>query len=149
MVCMGNICRSPLAEGILRHKINKKGIMGVEVDSAGMEYFHVGDSPDSRAIAMAKKHRIDISAHRARLFQKSDFEMYDKIYVMDAMNYRDVMYYAHNDSDRQKVDYLMNADKPGENLNVPDPWYGGMIDFERAFQLIDIACEKIVEKINA
>lgn len=148
MVCMGNICRSPLAEGILKKKLADHNIKKeVIVDSAGMESFHIGDSPDCRAQQIAKKYGIDISAHRARLFQKKDFDSFDKIYVMDSMNYRDVLYFARNESDKEKIDFLMNELFPGTNKSVPDPWYGGMEDFEIAYQMINSVCKNIVKKI--
>jgi protein-tyrosine phosphatase len=145
MVCLGNICRSPLAAGLLREKLSMCNIDGT-VDSAGFEPYHNGDTADDRAQQVAKKHGIDLSTHRARLFRKSDFDTYDKIYVMDDGNYRDVLYMARNEEDKKKVDYIMNEVDPGKNLHVPDPYYGGLFQFEEVFQLLDQACTKIIAR---
>jgi|WetSurMetagenome_2_1015567.scaffolds.fasta_scaffold389781_1 protein-tyrosine phosphatase len=147
MVCLGNICRSPLATGILRDQFKKLGINGT-VDSAGFEPYHIGDNPDERAQDIAKKHGIDISQHTARLFRKEDFDQYDKIYVMDDSNYHDVMYMARNAEDKKKVDYIMNVITPGNNDEVPDPYYGGLYKFEEVYTLLEKACKKIAEDIK-
>ncbi|MHC1707528.1 MAG: low molecular weight protein-tyrosine-phosphatase [Bacteroidales bacterium] len=148
-VCLGNICRSPLAEGIMRDKISKAGLSGsIYVDSAGFEPFHQGDSADTRAIKVARDHGIDLSAHRARLFNYDDFKNFDLIYVMDRHNYRDVMNMAREDSDSQKVDYLLNAVNPGSNAAVPDPWYGNYQDFEHTYQLLDKATEGLLKALT-
>ena len=120
MVCLGNICRSPIAEGIMRSKIEKYNLLA-EVDSAGFESFHTGDAPDFRAIKVAKKHGIDISGIRSRLFQKSDFETFDRIYVMDSGNYNDVKSLAENKTQMQKVDFILNISNPDTNKAVPAP----------------------------
>jgi len=147
MVCLGNICRSPLAEGIMQHKITKYGLDAM-VESAGFEPFHTGDAPDERAIEVAGKHGIDISGQRARLFNIGDFDRFDRIFVMDHNNYRDVMGKTRNDNDRRKVDYILNELKPGGNVPVPDPYYGRMNDFEKVYELLDQATEKLVLKLR-
>jgi protein-tyrosine phosphatase len=147
MVCLGNICRSPLAEGILRHKLESKGIFHVKVDSAGTSDYHVGDPPDSRSAKNAKSHGIDISKLRGRQFCVNDFDEFDFIYVMDASNYQNVLQLARNENDRKKVDLLLNAKWPGKNLAVPDPYYGGADGFEKVFLLVEEACDVIAEKI--
>jgi protein-tyrosine phosphatase len=146
-VCTGNICRSPLAEGILRkkalqHKIN------IEVDSAGLEAFHIGDAPDQRAILIADKHYIDISNHRGRLFVPEDFTVFDKILIMDSMHYRALNAKALSESDMEKVDFVMNFLYPGQNLPVEDPYYDGFRAFELVFDQLDSACEKIIDWIR-
>lgn len=146
MVCLGNICRSPLAEGIMQQNINLYGIKA-EVDSAGFEPFHTGDSPDERAIKVAHNNGIDISGYRARLFQTADFDLFDRIYVMDDNNYTDVMRKARNDSDRRKVDFILNELYPGSNDIVPDPYYGRFSDFEEVFDLLDQSIEIIAKKL--
>lgn len=143
-VCLGNICRSPLAAGIFRHKASLKGI-AVETDSAGFESFHTGDGADPRSLQTAARHGIDISDHIARRFRVSDFDHFDRIYVMDALNYSDVMGVARNDADRQKVDFILNLVHPGRNLPVPDPYYGGRDGFEKVFQMLDEACEILLD----
>ncbi len=145
MVCLGNICRSPLAAGILRQRFVENNIEGM-VDSAGFEPYHIGDTADERSVLVARKHGIDLSAHRARLFRKDDFETYDKIYVMDDNNYRDVMYTVRTESDKKKVDYILNEVHPGKNLPVPDPYYGGIFKFEEVYNLLDAACNKIIAR---
>src|ERR1041385_3742981 len=97
MVCLGNICRSPLAEGILRHKLHEAGIKSVHVDSAGFASYHIGENPDHRSIQAGKNHGVDISKLIARKFRSEDFDLFDKIYVMDSMNYRDVVSMARNE----------------------------------------------------
>jgi protein-tyrosine phosphatase len=145
-VCLGNICRSPLAEGILRNKFEEEGIKGT-IHSCGFEPFHEGQHPDPRAITTARKNDIDISNKVARLFKVEDFEIYDYIYVMDSMNYADVMRVARDDADREKVDFLLNLVDEGSNNEVPDPYYGGADGFDNVYTMMDIACDKIIEKI--
>ena len=146
-VCLGNICRSPLAAGIMADKIKKYGIH-VEVDSAGFESFHRGDPADQRSIAVAKTHGIDLNGHTARMFTARDFDHYDRIYVMDRTNYNDVMGLARDSSDEQKVDYILNLVTPGENRQVPDPWYGGKEGFEKVYRMLDEACDQLAGKIR-
>ena len=141
-VCTGNICRSPLAEGILKDKLLKKNILA-EVDSAGLEDFHVGDPPDARALSTAKNRGIDISGHRVRLFVPSDFDNFDKIYFMDSYHHLTLSGMSRYDDDLKKIDYIMNVVYPGKNIPVQDPWYDGINAFERVFDQLDMACEKI------
>lgn len=145
-VCTGNICRSPLAEGILREKLTDTRIIA-EIDSCGFESFHVGDPPDIRAQAVAGKRGIDLSTHRARLFDVSDFDRFDYIYVMDSSHYRNITMHSRNESDLRKVDYVLNELHPGRNLGVPDPWYHDIRAFEKVYEQLDEACDRIVEKI--
>lgn len=147
MVCLGNICRSPLAEGVLRYKLELKGLHHIRVDSAGTSGYHIGDPPDPRSAKNAKSHGIDISKLRGRQFGLDDFDEFDFIYVMDSSNYQNVLRLARNDSDREKVDFLLNARWPGKNMAVPDPYYGGADGFEKVFLLVEEACDAIVEKI--
>lgn len=148
-VCLGNICRSPLGEGIILHLIKENKLESYfEVDSAGTADYHVGEAPDKRTIANAKKNGVDISALRARQFTIADFDAFDKIYVMDASNYANVSSMAKNNVQKNKVDYLLNVLYPSQNKYVPDPYYGTEKDFENVFQLVHKACEKIVESLN-
>lgn len=135
MVCLGNICRSPLAEGILKSKLNAN----FEVDSAGTAAYHVGNPPDKRSIAVAQQFGIDISQQRARQFKKDDFNSFDLIIVMDQNNYNDVVELA-TPAQRRKVHLLR------ENNEIPDPYYGDASAFEAVFHLIDTACETLVKK---
>ena len=146
MVCLGNICRSPLAEGILASKLPKDKFF---VDSAGTGAWHTGNQPDSRSIAVAKKHQLDISNQRARLFKTEDFETFDYIYVMDKSNFRDVMRLAQNEEQREKVEIILNELYPDENVDVPDPYYGISNGFEMVYQMLDEACEIIATKLKA
>jgi len=144
MVCLGNICRSPLAEGILKAKVD---VDKVQVDSAGTGGWHIGELPDSRSIDIAKKHGLDITDQRGKKFSAYDFETYDYIFVMDNSNYRDVIRMAKNDSEKQKVRLILDEIFPGENVDVPDPYYGGDHGFENVYQMLDQACEKIVSHL--
>lgn len=144
MVCLGNICRSPLAEGILSSKISK---MKATVDSAGTAGYHVGSKPDPRAIDIAKKNNIDINTLRARKFERSDFINFDKIYVMDKNNFNDVIGLAENKNEASKV--ILITDILDSDSFVPDPYYGDLDDFEKVFNLLDKICQKIANKIES
>jgi len=146
-VCLGNICRSPLAEGIMAYKIKKYGL-NVEVDSAGFETFHRGDPADPRSLAVAAEHGIDLSGHVARMFSVRDFDHFDLIYVMDRRNYNDVMGMARDSQDESKVDFMLNLIAPGENRQVPDPWYGGREGFGKVYQMLDQACDQLLKEIS-
>lgn len=145
MVCLGNICRSPLAEGILRHKTNILDI-DVEIDSAGTSNYHIGEKPDERTCKNAMKHGINISTLRGRQFTKDDFDRFDFIFVMDHSNYANVLVMATNNEQKRKVELVLNVDEPGSNRAVPDPYYGGPDGFEKVFQLLDKACDAIITK---
>lgn len=149
MVCLGNICRSPMAEGVLQKKLIENNLDNhIFVDSCGFEPYHLGEHPHSMAIQTAKNHGIDISRQQQRLFEEEDFDNFDKIYVMDNRNYQDVKKRSRNEKDMQKVDFLRNVISPKSNKHVPDPWGGTMDDYEYAFQLIDEACEGIIKRIE-
>ena len=142
MVCLGNICRSPLAEGIML-KLIKENNINMRVDSAGTSFFHVGEAPDPRTIENAAKHDIDLTSLKARQFKASDFEKFDKIYVMDKSNMKNVLALATTDDQKAKVDLLLNASHPGEHLEVPDPYFGGEQGFENVFNMVYEACQHI------
>jgi len=144
MVCLGNICRSPLAEGIMQHKITQHGLPW-EVDSAGTGHWHVGELPDQRSIATAHHHGVDITYQRARQFKAADYEHFDRIFVMDAQNLRDVLRLAPSDEHRTKVSLMMNEAYPGQDQNVPDPYYDDN-GFEAVFQMLDEACACFIER---
>ena len=145
-VCTGNICRSPMAEGILRSKLSKAGIKA-EIDSCGFESFHIGDHPDNRAQSICRNYGIDISGHVARLFRKNDFDSFDRIYVMDASHYYSVSRIARSAADLKKVDYMLNLQYPGQDLPVDDPWYHDIHAFEKTYRQLDAACERLIEQL--
>lgn len=145
-VCLGNICRSPLAEGIMRHKIAECNL-DWEVDSAGTGGWHAGELPDSRSIQVAKKYGIDLTYQRARKLRSIDYEEFDRIYVMDSMNYQDVKRLAKED-EYDKIELIMNELEPHRNINVPDPYYGEGDGFEHVFQMLDSACDAIIKKYS-
>lgn len=137
MVCLGNICRSPLAHGILDSKLPSDSFF---VDSAGTANYHVGDSPDYRSIAVAKSHGIDISMQRGRQFKVSDFDAFDYIFTMDDSNYQNVIALARNPKDIAKVKSILEIDEDVELTYVPDPYYGDISDFKDVFDLLNKAC---------
>ena len=143
MVCLGNICRSPLAEGILRSKLSSD----FYIDSAGTGHWHVGNPPDARSVDIARKRGLDISNLRGRQFSKKDFTDFDYIYVMDSQNYRDVIEQASNENEKAKVKLILDEIFPGENVDVPDPYYGLQDGFEKVFDMLETASETIAEKL--
>jgi protein-tyrosine phosphatase len=147
MVCLGNICRSPLAEGILRYKAEKMKL-DVSIDSAGTSNYHIGEHPDKRTMANAQKHGVDLSDLKARQFRISDFDEFDHIFVMDSSNYSDVTALARNEKDKQKVELILNRVYPNSNMPVPDPYFGGEQGFENVFILLDKACEVIASTLK-
>ncbi len=145
MVCLGNICRSPLAEGILKSKLDTSFFY---VDSAGTTSSHQGNPPDKRSIAIAKKNQIDISNQTSRPFIVEDFDAFDCIYVMDNSNYKNVCSLARNEEDRNKVHLILDSIYPGEQMEVPDPYYGGELGFSNVFQMLNEACFIIANNYN-
>ncbi len=145
MVCLGNICRSPLAEGILAHQASKAGLDWI-VESAGTAGYHAGEAPHPLSQKVAGENGIDISGQRCRQFQKEDLRFYDKIYAMDQSNYVDIKLLCGNDWMPEKVELILNELYPGLNNEVPDPWYGGEDGFIEVFNMLNNACEKIIEK---
>ena len=143
MVCLGNICRSPLAEGILKSKVDSNKIY---VDSAGTGNYHVDQSPDSRSIDIARQNNLDITSQRGRQFTVEDFENFDKIYVMDMSNYYDVLSLARNEEDKAKVSLILNEIFPNENVEVPDPYHDSAEGFKKVYKMLDEACEVIAQK---
>lgn len=144
MVCLGNICRSPLAEGILKSKLSKNRFY---IDSAGTGGYHIGNSPDIRSIAIAKQHGIDISSQKCRQVKTEDFTYFDIIYAMDYNNYNHLIEMAPSIKDQAKVRLLLEETE-GPIMEVPDPYYGGKGGFANVFQLIDEACEQIKNKFE-
>ena len=144
MVCLGNICRSPLAQGILESKVNPED---VEVDSAGTGAYHVGELPDKRSIQVANKYGIDLTSQRARQFKVSDFDDFDLIYVMDQSNRNNVLQLARDENDRNKVRLILDEIDPNANLEVPDPYFGGDSGFEHVYQLLNETCDRITRRL--
>jgi protein-tyrosine phosphatase len=146
MVCLGNICRSPLAEGILASKLPKDKFT---VDSAGTGSWHIGHSPDDRSIAVAKKNKISISNQKGRQFNTADFDTFDYIFVMDNSNYEDVIQLAKNQQQKEKVQLILNELFPNEKVDVPDPYFGLPNGFEIVYNMLDEVCEIIAKKLIA
>ncbi|MCL4113561.1 UNVERIFIED_CONTAM: hypothetical protein GTU68_011213 [Idotea baltica] len=144
MVCLGNICRSPLAEGILKSKVNSEKVF---VDSAGTGGYHIGSKPDSRSIEIAHKYGVDITNQRCRKFSPIDFQDFDIIYVMDNRNYQNIINIANSEADVQKVKLLLDVLDHGPK-EVPDPYYGQNDGFKNVFHMIDKACAKIASSLN-
>lgn len=145
MVCLGNICRSPMAEGILRHLAEKNNLPMV-IDSAGTGGWHAGENPDRRATKAMKERGIDISKLVARQFSKNDFRQFDLILTMDSSNYHDVVAMAHSDEDKKKVRPILDYSFPGAGSSVPDPWYGDMDGFYKVYDMLYKACEILIDK---
>lgn len=143
MVCLGNICRSPLAEGILQSKVDDKHL----IDSAGTGDWHFGEQPDRRSIAVAKKYGVDISDQRAMHFNPIFFEEFDLIFAMDKQNLIDIQQLARTKEEQDKVKLILE-DATSVADNVPDPYYDGDEAFEHVYQLLDDATNVIVEKYN-
>ncbi|MGZ9734090.1 low molecular weight protein-tyrosine-phosphatase [Flavobacterium sp. GNP002] len=144
MVCLGNICRSPLAEGILASKLPKNKF---KVDSAGTGSWHVGNKPDDRSVAVAKKNKINISDQKGRQFSKSDFDSFDYIYVMDNSNYNDVIELAENQEQKLKVQLILDELFPNEKVDVPDPYFGLPNGFDIVYNMLDEVCDIIAKKL--
>ncbi len=140
MVCLGNICRSPLAQGIMESKVDPKK---VDVDSAGTAAYHIGSPPDSRSIEIAKKYGIIIYNQKARQFNKKEFSRFSKIYVMDHSNYKNVIALAETDQEKEKVQLILE-----DQNEVPDPYYGGEEGFKHCFELLNNACDRIIKSFN-
>ena len=144
MVCLGNICRSPLAEGILASKLPKNKF---KVDSAGTGSWHIGHKPDDRSVAVAKKNNINISDQKGRQFNKSDFDAFDYIYVMDNSNYTTVIELAENVEQKQKVKLILDELFPDEKVDVPDPYFGLPNGFQIVYSMLDEVCDAIATKL--
>ena len=145
MVCLGNICRSPLAEGILKSKTDQHMVF---VDSAGTGGWHVGELPDARSIEVARANGLDISDQRCRKFTRNDFEDFDKIYVMDKSNYSDVLALAQSKQEESKVIMILNESSADLNEEVPDPYYGGDKGFDQVIDLLEVACAGLLSNIR-
>jgi len=148
MVCLGNICRSPLAEGVLKHKAKQAGLNWT-VESAGTNGYHTGEPPHLLSQKVARLNGIDICEQKARDFVKEDFERYDKIYAMADDVIDDIRHIAKEKYDPAKVELFLNELYPGKNASVPDPWYGPEPGYHEVYKLIEATCEKIIAKYAA
>ncbi|MDN3494029.1 low molecular weight protein-tyrosine-phosphatase [Winogradskyella bathintestinalis] len=145
MVCLGNICRSPLAQAVLQSQLPEDSFY---VDSAGTGAYHIGNPPDKRSIAIAQKHGLDISTQSARQFKVSDFDSFDYIFVMDQSNYNDIIALARNDNDISKVQLFLKPNVSIKNKNLPDPYHGNQSDFENVYHLINETCHTLKQMLN-
>jgi len=146
-VCLGNICRSAMAQGIFEAKVKEKKL-NIVVDSAGTCDNHVGQAPDKRMQKKGMEYGIDISRQRGRQFSISDFDEFDFIFAMDSFNYYDIIALARNDSDKKKTSLFLNLTYPNQNKSVPDPYFGGEKGFQEVFQLLDKACNELINKLK-
>lgn len=145
MVCLGNICRSPLAEGILKSKLDPSQF---EVDSAGTSAYHSGSLPDQRSIEVAEKKGLDLTDQRSRLFTKEDFKIFDHIFVMDTSNYEDVLSLAETEVERDKVSLILDKIFPGEDQGVPDPYHNSLDGFKQVYEMLEDACTVIARELQ-
>ena len=145
MVCLGNICRSPLAEGILSLKGKH---LNLKVDSAGTAAYHIGKQPDIRSIEIANKYTIDLNQQRARQFSRADFDKFDIIYAMDTNNYAHLISLASTETEHDKIRMILNEINPKAYQSVPDPYYGGENGFQDIYNMLDKACDKIIQNIE-
>lgn len=148
MVCLGNICRSPLAEGILQDKAKKAGLNWT-VESAGTNGYHIGEAPHKLSQKVALQHGIDISRQRARRFTAADFDRFDIIYAMADDVLYDMKRMAGNKFDAGRASLFLNELYPGKNMDVPDPWYGPEPGYHEVYALLEKACDKVIEKYAA
>lgn len=147
MVCLGNICRSPVAEGIMRAKLADYNL-NIKVDSAGTSNYHIGENPDPRSSRNALKNGINISTLKARQFSVKDYDSFDVIYVMDEQNKNDVLGLARNADDQAKVKLLLSELPDASHISVPDPYFGGEAGFQLVFDLLNQACESVAKKLS-
>ena len=145
MVCLGNICRSPLAEGILEYKVKQAGL-DWEIDSAGTNGYHIGEAPHRLSQKVAKLNGIDICNQRSRQFVKEDFDHFDKIYALANDVLEEMEWIAGEKFNPSKTDLLLNELYPGKNRSVPDPWYGPEPGYHQVYKLIESACDAILAK---
>ncbi len=148
MVCLGNICRSPIAEGVMQHKARQYGL-NWQVDSAGTESYHIGEAPHRYSQKICHNNGIDISGQRARRFSPADFAAYDKIYAMAEDVYREIQRIGGGKARMDKVELFLNELTPGCGASVPDPWYGEEDGYTTVYQLINDTCEAIVKRYGS
>ena len=147
MVCLGNICRSPIADGLLRRKV-KENNLNILVDSAGTAAYHIGKAPDSRMCSTAEEFGTNIKNLVARKFTINDFDDFDIIYAMDESNRQNILSLARNKIDREKVRLILNELDSNSNLSLPDPYYGSLEDFKAVYELVEKVTSVIITKIK-
>ncbi len=145
-VCLGNICRSAMAEGILSDKVKTQGL-NINVDSAGTSNYHIDEAPDRRMQQKANQHGLDISNQRGRQFTVNDFDEFDYIFAMDESNRSNILRLARNEADKNKVELFLNLNHPRQDLSVPDPYYGGEQGFEDVYQMLNETCDVFLTTI--
>lgn len=145
-VCLGNICRSPMAEGLMKSKIENRSLQNLAVDSAGTSNYHIGESPDKRMTETAAMHGIYLSS-RARQFKQKDFDEFDCIIPMDQSNKNNILKLARNDKDKNKVILMREYDEKSKGSDVPDPYFGGQKGFEEVYEILDRSTEKLLNSI--
>jgi protein-tyrosine phosphatase len=148
MVCLGNICRSPIADGLLRYKVEQNNLP-IIVDSAGTSAHHIDEAPDPRMRKVAQEKGTPIDFLRARQFESSDFENFDIIYAMDESNLRNILNMARNETEKGKVRLFLNELYPGKNLHVPDPYFGGEKGFYEVYDMVDETTDVIIQKYKS
>jgi low molecular weight protein-tyrosine phosphatase len=146
-VCLGNICRSAIAEGILTDKI-KTQELNITVESAGTANYHVGESPDKRMQEKAIEHGLNISNQRGRQFTVADFDEFDYVFAMDTSNQANILRLARNEEDKNKVELFLNLSNPNQDLSVPDPYYGGEQGFEDVYQMLNETCDIFINSLE-
>ncbi|WP_317133906.1 low molecular weight protein-tyrosine-phosphatase [Brumimicrobium oceani] len=147
MVCLGNICRSPMADGLMRKKVADNNL-DVVVDSAGTGDWHVGDQPDPRMMETAKRNGVPIDELRGRQFKVADFDEFDRIIVMDKSNFDNVRKLSRDENDTQKIELFLNLTHPGKDLEVPDPYFGGDEGFQDVFEMLDAGTDVILKELK-
>lgn len=146
-VCLGNICRSPLAEGVFNSLVDARGLGSkIQCDSAGTSGWHVGERPDERAIDVAHKHGIRLN-HRGRRLNTDDFDAYDYIIAMDQHNYEDILSLQGNDDAGPFISLMRDFDDLGKGQQVPDPYYGGVDGFENVYKILVRSCANLLDHI--
>lgn len=143
-VCLGNICRSPLAHGILQQRVEEQGLDWT-IDSAGTGSWHIGEQPDPRSISTAAERGLDITYQRARQFSADDFKEFDIIITMDRSNYRNVVGMARNSEDKAKVKLMLDYLYPGKEMEVPDPYWDDD-GFDQVYEMLDAAIDRLIEE---
>jgi len=147
-VCMGNICRSPLAEGLFRKVVQDRGLADrIEVDSAGTGSWHVGEPPDRRMQETALRHGVDLSDQAARQFEAEDLDAFDHIFVMDRDNLNDVLYLDRDERSGGKVRLFREFDPEPDDFQVPDPYYGGDGGFENVYSIVERTANVLLDRL--
>ena len=148
-VCLGNICRSPTAEGVFQHLVKEQGLDSYfEIDSSGTSAYHVGESANSKSQQIANQHGVTLHS-KARQFEKSDFEYFDLILAMDEENYQNMKRLDARAEFENKIGKLRDFDPDPGDGNVPDPYYGGIQGFENVFQIVKRSCENLLDELKA